>query len=331
MNKKKKIFNLAITFGISIILLLLVIRRIDVSVVIENINSFNKGLMLLALLIWLFGYWVRAIRWKIFITPLSKTSLKSLFRVLVTGFALNNILPLRAGEFIRAFLMNKVNPMITKSSAFATIAGERVFDGIAVVLFTIIGALSIELPLWAQQAVVLGAILFLGVLVVFLGLVVFENQLSKILTLFLKPIPARFHDKLEQIVRTFIEGLSILKSFRKVISVFALSIGAWGVETIFFYLALQAFQIDVSLLNAAFIMGIINLGIMIPAAPGGIGTFEFITVTALLLFGVSESDSFSFAVVTHVIQNSSIIMLGLVFLSQIGLSVSQVVSTAEDK
>jgi uncharacterized membrane protein YbhN (UPF0104 family) len=70
-------------------------------------------------------------------------------------------------------------------------------------------------------------------------------------------------------------------------------------------------------------MVLINLGIMIPAAPGGLGPYEAAGVFALGAFGVTETAAASVAIVSHAMQYLLVTGLGLLFIWREGISLAQ--------
>jgi uncharacterized membrane protein YbhN (UPF0104 family) len=69
----------------------------------------------------------RAARWHYLLIPARDISTRELFSPLMIGFALNGIFPARAGEFARAWIVNKKH-QVPFTSAFATVVVERLYD-----------------------------------------------------------------------------------------------------------------------------------------------------------------------------------------------------------
>ena len=325
----RQVLRIIVAFGISGGLLLFTLRNINTTELMNAIASLNKPMLLAAILLWLGAYVIRAVRWKVFLDPISPTKLYDSYQGLMIGFAANNILPLRAGEVVRSYVLHHLNPRVSTSSAFATVAGERLFDGIAVVIYTIIGTTVLSLPTWGSRAVGIGSVLFGMALVTFLVMVFNQSRITIFTNKILFFLPLKLRERGVRMMDHFISGLISLKSVNALSRIFLLSMVAWGVEVIFYLLATRSFGIQLNFLGAAFLMGIINLGVMIPAAPGGVGTYQFIAVQSLLLFGISESRTFGFALVCNLLQNLSVIGIGLYFLSKLGLSLFAVSKTIE--
>src|ERR1051325_4746885 len=56
---------------------------------------------------------------------------------------------------------------------------------------------------------------------------------------------------------------------------------------------------SLTLWTTALLMAIVNLGILIPNAPGGIGLFEFIGVALLLPFGIGKEMAVGYMFLVH--------------------------------
>ncbi|MBI3914552.1 MAG: flippase-like domain-containing protein, partial [Chloroflexi bacterium] len=121
--------------------------------------------------------------------------------------------------------------------------------------------------------------------------------------------------------------LHALKSSRAAFDIALLSLGVWTMEWLSYFLMITAFgvlpQLGVRPVAAAMMMVLINLGIMIPAAPGGVGPYEAAGIFALGAFGVSETVAASAALATHLMQYLLITGMGLIFLWREGISLVQ--------
>jgi glycosyltransferase 2 family protein len=82
--------------------------------------------------------------------------------VLMIGFATNNLLPARLGEFARAYLLRR-RTGLRKTFVLSSIFLERVFDGLALVAVILVLSSVVDLPDWGQQVELLATALFVGV------------------------------------------------------------------------------------------------------------------------------------------------------------------------
>jgi len=324
----KRIIQMTITFVISFLFLWFAMQGLDWGIAFSSLSNINIPLILSAVILWLGGYVLRAFRWKIFFTTIKLPTLIS-FKALIIGFAANNSLPLRAGEVIRAYILKRLQPSISISQGFATVAGERLFDGIAIVGLTLWSVRGLELSGLVDSAVLYSSILFAVAFVVFIIIARYTQQSLLIINKIVKPLPFNIGSKLMPLIEQFLTGLVALQSFTLISKILVFSMMTWIIEAAFYYYSAVSFGLDITFVQATLLMGIINLGIMVPAGPGGMGTFEFITVYLLSSFGFDESLAFSYAVVAHILENGSVILIGVFYLLKMGIGVKEISSEAQ--
>ena len=150
----RRLFTILLSFLITAIFLALALYRVDFEKLAQTFVSADYRLAVFAALCWLTGYVLRTARWQKFLAPTKRVSLVRLFPVLIVGFAFNNLLPGRPGEFARAYLLG-AREGLSKTMGLATVVAERVAYGVAVIVFLLaaLGAfipLRLELPLGVQ-------------------------------------------------------------------------------------------------------------------------------------------------------------------------------------
>jgi len=79
-------------------------------------------------------YWIKAIRWRMLLAPMTKTTARAIFSPMMIGFLFNNLLPAHLGEFVRMYLGAR-QLGLRKTQVLATIVLERMFDFLSVVFF----------------------------------------------------------------------------------------------------------------------------------------------------------------------------------------------------
>ncbi|MBU1880041.1 MAG: flippase-like domain-containing protein, partial [Chloroflexi bacterium] len=146
--------KLALIALISLVFLALALYNIDLGAVAQALSTANYWFLVPATLITLLGYGIRTVRWQAILYPSleegHRPGFVRLFPVLVIGFAANNVLPFRAGEFVRAYVLGR-REGISASLSFATIVLERVMDGLTLVFYLLVAALLVPLPDWGPQ------------------------------------------------------------------------------------------------------------------------------------------------------------------------------------
>jgi len=314
-------------------------RNIDWHKMLEAFSHFQLVWLLPALAVYLAGYIIRGFRWVVLLSPVKKCTFKSLFPTLIIGFMANNVLPARAGEFIRAHLNGKKEG-ISRSASFATIVLERLFDGLTMIILLWValglGHLPIQeeaMPPSIQHAIHWSPYVFGAAFLAVFFLVLFKETAVGLIQFFIQWAPRRFHKVLEKLAHTFIDGLHILKNARESLTVLATSLAAWTCEFSSYYLIGIGMGISPTPLNfgtAAFLMAIVNLGILIPNAPGGIGLFEFLGVALLFVsFKIAKEVALSYMLVVHFSVLIPIILLGFYYTTREHLNLSRLEAERE--
>lgn len=325
----KKHFKTSLGVIISLVFLGLVLKDIDYYHLVEVLGQFNWWVLLFGLVVWLVGYLIRAWRWQVLLSPIKKISFKTSLEILVIGFTANNLLPLRAGELVRAYLIGQKEG-ISKTSAFATVVAERLFDGIIIVSLTILGATVITLPLWVKNTIIFSSVIFLLALCAFIFLLFFNRQTMILVHFFLRLLPSTLKKRVEDLLNVFTAGIEFLRSPKRLFWVATTSLGIWLTEASFYYLAAISFGFDINFLHALFLKGILNLGILLPSAPGYLGTFEFFIVEGLALMGISETPALGYALVSHFVEFVAITVLGIFYWIRYGISLGRVTREAQN-
>ncbi len=328
--KPKRILTLAVSLTITVVFLVLALSQVDWNQLARAFASADYRLVVLAPVFTFAGYIFRATRWRQFLVPSKAIPLVRLFPVLVIGFALNNLLPGRPGEFARPYWLG-VREGLSKTLGFATVVAERVADGIALVGFLLLAFLAfaplgVQLPPIAKTIALLAGVLFGVALLGLLFLLLREAFALAIFRQVTHFLPRPLADRLEKMLGSFTLGLHSLKSPRDAGLILVLSFAVWTCEAFSYFLMLTAFGAmplgPDRAVAAVFMMVLINLGIMIPAAPGGLGPFEAAGVFALGAFAIDPTTAASVALAAHALQYLLITGLGLVFVWREGLSLA---------
>lgn len=336
--KIRRILTILASFAITAVFLALALYPVNFTKLGQAFASADYRLVVVAGCFTFLGYVLRTKRWQRFLAPSKEISVIRLFPVLVIGFALNNLLPGRPGEFARPYALGQ-RESLSKTLGFATVVVERVADGIALIgilLLTLIAfiPLHLDLPQVAERIAALAMLVFGVALAGLLFLLLRESLALAMFHRVSHWMPQSISARLEKMLGSFTIGLHSLKSPSDVLAIAVLSLAVWASEGTAYFLVLSAFGefdfIPERVVAAAFAMVLINLGIMIPAAPGGLGPFEAAAVFALGAFGVNETTAASVALTAHAVQFLLITGLGLIFIWHEGISLAQARSSDDE-
>ena len=296
-----------------------------------EVQGTNWWLLAAAVAVATSGFLTRALRWKLFLHPINpETGLSNRFAAVCIGFAANNLLPARVGEFARAWSIARLEP-VTVSGAVGSLVVERFLDAVAILLLLGVAVLHPMFPMDATlggqplETTLVGVLLVVALLFTFLVFLLafprsFIGWADRVLAL----LPGGAHQFLRDLVSSFLQGLGSLRSPRLFSAGLVWSLGIWAWNGVSFWLAFQAFGIEQGYATALFVQAVIALGVSIPSAPGYFGTFHAAAVVGLHeVYAVGDEATLAFAFGYHLSGFFPVTFLGLWYASRLGLSVSE--------
>jgi hypothetical protein len=313
-------------------LLGLFLRQANLSEVAREIGRAEPFLLLLALASVMLIYVFRAIRWQAMLEPIGRAHFVPAFRTTVIGFAANALLPARAGEFLRPYLLAR-HEGLSATATFATIILERVLDLLTVLLlfgcFVFLfdpGMGSVD-PV-TYRTVKLGgmaaAAMSLTILLVMFVLAGHPERLGQIVQKVELVLPARLAAIVAKLARTFAEGLAVLRHPSALLRAAVLSLPVWFAITTSIWAVTRAFHITMPYTGSFLLVALLTVGVAAPT-PGAVGGFHYAyRVGATAFFAASNDRAVGAAIVLHAISFVPTALLGLLFMVQDGLSLSRI-------
>jgi glycosyltransferase 2 family protein len=299
----------------------------------------NYGLLLLSAAAATGMYPLRARRWRVILDPVApRLPLGALWRAVAIGQMATNFIP-RAGELVRPYALSREIPAVPFSMSFASVAVDRVFDAVVVLLLLGVSILNPGLPptitvmdrtMTIAQLAWGFAALPLTMLVVLYGLVFFPNALIRAFELFARRVSSRLEATGGEMLRRFAEGLSVLRNPRHFFSVFMWTLAHWLLQPLAFWLGLKAFGIEVPWAATLFVQGVIVAAVAILPSPGFVGVFEGAAGAALGAYGVSATLGVTWATVFHIISFIPITVIGAYYFIRAGIHMGDVDTAAQD-
>ena len=313
--------------GLAVGLLAVFLRNADLGNVWASVTTARQDFLLLALVLTCGTYVVRAERWQYLLGPLGKTRFSTVFRTTVIGFAASAVLPARAGEVIRPYLLAR-REGLSATAAFATIIVERILDLVAVLL--LMGAFLIwfDPGLEARDSAVFQAIRFGGLVMAPVSLATLAVMFfmaghpERLHAWVLKAeavLPARIAAAIARFARTFAEGFAVVRSPARLVAAIAWSVVLWIAIASGIWAVSVAFGIAMPLTGAWLMLAPLVVGVAVPT-PGAVGGFhEAYRIGATGFFGADNDIAVGAAIVLHAISVAPVMILGLLFIVQDGL------------
>jgi uncharacterized protein (TIRG00374 family) len=317
--------QLLLGVSVSALCVWLSMRDVHVSEVLSALRGANGLGFVAVMAVTLLGFWVRAVRWRWFIEAGRPLGIPSLFSATMIGFMANNVLPFRLGEFIRPWALAR-RERLSKTTLLATIVVERAVDMLT--LLGIFGVTMLVHPIAesteAGRLVQWGARVLVTLCV---GLTLFviaverNRRLAQALVgLVTRPLPGSAGARVGAMLERFIEGLGLFRDVGRLSVVFALSFAMFLCFACALAISLWSLGIDLPWYAGLVMLVITAIGIMVPAAPGYIGTLNIACTAGLALFGVSKAQSVPFSWFYFFSQWLPITAVGLIYLNREGLS-----------
>lgn len=290
-------------------MLYLAFQGIDLNSMIKNFASGNFFYLGLAFLATLLSYILRAFRWKYFFTE-SVISFKNSYPVLIMGFFMNNILPARAGEFIRAHLGSKFTGT-KRTLVLATIANERLADGLCLSGFLLLLILiNHNSQIKGLDIVAIG---FFSAAVCLFFVLYNRRKLFKLTEKVSQKFNFRFSHYINNRMQMFLNGLMPIFNLKLAPLIAIQSLIIWSVELLVFFLVSLAFDCEPTLVSSILFMVAVNFSSLIPAAPAGIGVIEAVATGFLVAYGLNRELALSMVISQHLIQFVAIAIPGSYF------------------
>ena len=238
----------------------------------------------------LFSTFFRASRWRFLIAPVKKVALPTVIGLNWIGFFAIFVLPLRIGEIARPAL-SKMREGIAVSAGFGTIAVERVVDGLVTGLCVVWAIFA--LPHLETHDKIARAVPYYGVLAVtvfagaFIGLFLFLWQhafavrlVGWTFGLVSKKLAATVASKIDQVAA----GIRSISDPKLAAGFLTETVIYWGSNAAGMWLLAWGVGLHMSFGQSVAVMGILAIGVLLPAGPGMFGTFQVAVSSALKLY-----------------------------------------------
>jgi len=267
--------------------------------IFTDFKGVNKFWMLMVLVAFMLSNISRAIRWKMLIKPMGyNPKVNNLFLTTMLGYFANLGLP-RIGEAIKIGALSKYEK-IPAEKITGTWVVDRGMDVLSLLIMIGLAFLVSFSTLWnyLSENMNLGdklggilqnpfviAILALGVI----GLIAFFALRKKIMQ-------TKIYKKILDTLKGFWEGILTVKQLENPSLFLFHSFSIWFLYYLMNYLCFFAFAPTAHLTPGAALMVFVfgALGMVIPS-PGGMGSYQWLITQALVIYGISPEDGFSFA------------------------------------
>jgi len=299
---RSPVVRLVAGLAVSAAFLAVTVSRVDLGETARALASAAPGGIALAIGLVLAELVIRAERWRILLHPSAQVPLRSAFAYLTVGYFANTLLPARLGDAARAYLAGRsfgISSLVT----LGTIVVERVMDTAVILVVVLVAGLAVAPGSQiAGSAAVLTAVVLIGLAVAAVVVVVVVRS---------GLLDRRYGQQVRAVVARVAEGAAALRRPRGAALILGLTVLPFGVAVCAFGATSTALGLPLGPAEWALVLGVLALSTAIPAAPGSLGTYEFVGVTALGILGIGPSHALAATVLIHVIATLPPALLGL--------------------
>jgi hypothetical protein len=278
----------------------------------------------------------RTIRWGILLEPVARVPFSRLNAVSAVGFMALMILPFRVGEFARPYLIAE-RPRIRVSATLSSVVVERVADGLFMAILLVLTLLAVPEGTPGLHLLRVGGLAVFAAFAAIMAFLVvaYRNRALavRITHRLLDPVSTRLADRASGMMDAFIHGLRVVPSRAKVAWFFVLTAAYWFMNGWGMGILARAFGLRLTLLESFTTLGVLVVGVMIPAGPGMVGTFQAAVVLGLSLFvpkAALDTHGTAYANVLWAVQLAFTTALGLFFLFSRHIRIAHIFSAPEE-
>lgn len=320
MPRARPLLRVALGTAVSALFLALLLRQVDLAALGDAIARVRVAWLIAAAPVYTLALWTRAERWRLVLRPALALRSRDALAIVVIGYTANNLLPIRAGELVRAVLVQR-RTGAARLTVLGTIVVERVLDGLVLALFLPLPLLLGGSNRGLDALAIIGGLGFLALAAVIVLLGTHPAVMRRLVDGTLARTPARLRLPVRAWSESFIAGLSLVRGRRAWAAVTAITALSWLLEAATYWCVGRAFGLGIAPWLYLGVAGAANLAIAAPSTAGGIGPFEYFARTVLVVFGAGVAAATAYALVLHalLIVPATLAGLALLWREQIGL------------
>jgi uncharacterized protein (TIRG00374 family) len=325
VNRRLRI-TLAIIAGI--VLLALALWGVDATELRRNIARANVGWLAAAAVLYLTAYFVRSLRWRAILHPIVPLRVSESFHMLMAGYFLNYIIPIRAGEVAKSFFLKRLKG-IPIATSLPTVFVDKLFELVSI-LFVVAMVPILSISMSATLATLIYTVLAIFVLAMGLLFFAFRNPdgASRLLCAVFSWLPGRVYKRLSEFIGLFVQGMGVAKrEARTLWSFLALTGVAVLIDGLYFYFMFRAFSVDVAFTRVLFGYTLLTLSYILPTPPAQIGYNEFVIglifAGGVAAAGVARHEVMAVIIVAHAMTGLLIAGVGMWSFGAMGIRVRE--------
>lgn len=316
--------------GLTVALIGVFLRNADLHRVWAVMRTANPVLIVAGIVCVFLSYVLRAVRWQVMLAPLGPARFSVALRATTIGFAASFILPARAGEVLRPWLLAR-REGLDASAVFATIIVERMLDLVTVLTLLAVFLLAFDPGLSVLDPAVFatvragGVAAFAAAVVGLSVLFVFASRpavLERSVAVLAAWLPIRLRITVVGMAAAFAAGLAVVREPSHLAKALAWSFVLWLLIAAQTWIVSVALGVNMPPSGALLLIALLVVGVAVPT-PGAVGGFhEAYRIGATSFFGADNDHAVSAAIVLHAVGFVPTLIAGVVLMAQEGLTLS---------
>jgi glycosyltransferase 2 family protein len=307
-----RVIRLASPYLIAAACLVWVFHDVRAGDLLINIYAIQWGWVALAIVFDVLSYLFQGARWQLLLRPTGAISLLRTTQAIYAGLFINEVLPMRVGEIVRAYLVSRwVHSDLV--SVIPSMALERLLDGVWLAVGIGLTAFFVALPRDLREAgVLLGVIVLVatGVLVY----VIMHERVTVGPSARGERLSWKWLSLVTSSIRRLVSGVQSIGRSRYFYMALGLSLLLLVLQGSAFWLIMWSYGLRSPYWVGLVVFLIVHLGTALPNAPANLGTYQFFCVVGLTLFGFEKTLATGFSLVVFVLLTIPLWGLGFVAL-----------------
>jgi hypothetical protein len=256
-------------------------------------------------------YLLHAWRWKLLLAPIGRIPFLQSVESIYVGLFANEVLPFRAGELIRCFLLSKFTE-VPLSVTFASALIERLFDGVWLLACFFFCLRMVRLPgVLLHGGYILGVMILVCTLILAYAMYARKQSLNLVFGISWP----RWFD-------TLIEDLHLIGHSRYLYFSFLVSGLYMFAQMVPIYMLIRANRLGVPFAASFTMMVLLRLSSIVPQAPGNLGSFQWVTARTLILFGLASGHAKRFSLILWAVVTIPLIVIGFIAVAVEGVNMT---------
>ena len=313
----------------SVVAIVFLVQSIDLGATGATLGRARVPLILASLLIIPVLMALRTWRWQALLPRRDdgrRVAPQAVIGPLLAGNLANLVLPARAGEAVRAYLLAR-QERLRMPAVLGSIVLERVIDVVTLAVPALIAAVIAGAAGWLVSGL---ALLGVGGVI---GLVVLISPLPRAILARLQahrsvaaqPLAARIAGML-----TAGANGARGSGLGGVVTALGVSTVTWGFVAAVVWLLARAIGIELDPAGAVVVAAVTSLGGAIPSAPAAVGIFELASVIAGHALGIADTDALALGLLTHLLTTVPFIVAGGAAVWLMGIRLGAVAAAASE-